>query len=193
MGERLGAWFPFLLLVGVAAFTFWLERMVQSYMSDGQPRPTYSEPDYIVQGLSAVRLDEDGRLKHTLQAEKMTHFPQDDRTVLLAPRLITYTKNGTPVTITARDALMSANGEHVYLQNDVRVVRAASDGAGELTLETSYLHVMPELNLARTDRPVTILDANSVVTAEGLEFYSDKRVMELHGRVRGIYHGDRTR
>jgi lipopolysaccharide export system protein LptC len=187
MSERFGAWFPLLLLAAVAAFTFWLEQMVQSYLRTS-PGAVGTDPDYIVHGLSAVRLDGEGRIKHTLEAQKMTHFPGDDSTVLVLPRLVSHTDMGVRITVTAREAMMSANGEHVYFENDVRVVRAAHGSAGELTLETSYLHVTPELNVARTDRPVTIRDANSVVTASGLELQAEKRVLELYGRVRGTYH-----
>jgi lipopolysaccharide export system protein LptC len=185
--DRLGAWFPLLLLASVAAFTFWLERAIQPYITP-PAKAERSDPDYIVHGLSAVRMDAQGRLKHTLHAAQMTHFPHDDSTVLVNPTLVTFTQDRAPVTITSRDALMSANGENVYFENDVRVVRAAHGSASTLTLKTSYLHVIPDENVARTDRPVTIRDATTLVTANGLELNSEKRVLALQGRVKGIYH-----
>jgi lipopolysaccharide export system protein LptC len=189
--DQPGAWFPLLLLAGVAALTFWLERAVQPYISV-QSNPVGTNPDYIVYGLSATRMDEAGRVKHTLKAARMTHYPSDDRTVLEHPQFVTYSEARAPVTITARDALMSANGENVYFENDVRVVRAPYANATELVVETSYLHVIPDKHVAQTDRAVTIRDAHAVVTASGLELNSETRLLQLHGRVKGIYH-DPTR
>jgi lipopolysaccharide export system protein LptC len=145
------------------------------------------DPDYIVDGLSAVRMDQHGRVKHTLRAEKMTHFPDDDATVLLSPKLMTYAEDRAPVSITSREALMSGNGENVYFEHDVKVVRAAIGNQTELVLETPYLHVIPDANLAKTDRPVTIRNAAGVVTASGLELNSETRVLKLQGRVKGVY------
>jgi len=54
-------------------------------------------------------------------------------------------------------------------------------------LETSYLHVIPDANIAKTDKPVTIKDATAVVEASGLELNSETRVLELQGRVRGTF------
>ena len=82
---------------------------------------------------------------------------------------------------------MSGNGDHVYFEDDVRVVRAPYGTRSALTLETNYLHVIPEENIARTDRPVAIRDATGVVNASGLELNSETRVLSLHGRVKGTF------
>jgi lipopolysaccharide export system protein LptC len=186
VGNRSESWFPLVLLAFVAALTFWLDRIVQP-PTPGLAGVLRHDPDYIVNGLSAVRTDKEGRVKHTLHAQKMTHFPDDDATVLDAPKLMTYGEDRAPVTITSQQALMSANGENVFFEKDVRVVRAATAKDGELVLETEYLHVIPDANLAKTDRPVTIRNPAAVVTASGLELNSETRVLKLQGRVKGVF------
>ena len=185
MGDRFSGWFPLLLLTVLAAVTLWLDHIVQP---PAGPRVTASgEPDYIVDGLSAMRMDEDGRVKHTLRAQKMTHYPEDDLTLLVEPQLVTFTDGRSPVTVTARHARVSGNGENVYFEDGVRVVRAPQGNRTELVVETNYLHVIPEANIAKTDRPVTIRDAAAVVVASGLELNSESRVLKLQGRVKGTY------
>ena len=186
MIDRVGGWFPFVLLAVLAASSFWLERFVQPPRLPGSGAARH-DPDYIVDGLSAVRMDEQGRVKHTLRAQKMTHFPDDDVTVLVQPRFVTYADGKAPVTVTSRDAHMSGNGENVYFENDVRVARAAIANQSELTLETAYLHVIPDANVAKTDRAVTIRNAAGVVNASGLELNSETRILKLQGRVKGVY------
>ena len=188
MTERFGGWFPLFLLAVLAALTFWLDRIVQPPPGT-RPAAASGEPDYIVDGLSAARMDQDGRVKHTLRAQKMTHYPEEDMTVLAEPKFVTYAEGRSPVTVTSRQARMSGNGENVFFEDQVRVVRAPFGARSELVLETSYLHVIPDANVAKTDRPVTIRAAGAVVTASGLELNSETRVLRLQGRVKGIFEG----
>jgi lipopolysaccharide export system protein LptC len=186
MGNRSESWFPLVLLGFVAALTFWLDRVAQP-PTPGVAGIVRHDPDYIVNGLSALRMDKEGRVKDTLHAQKMTHFPDDDVTVLDAPKLMTYAQDRAPVTVTSQQAHMSGNGENVYFEKDVRVVRAATGKDGELVLETEYLHVIPDANVAQTDKPVTVRNAGAVVTASGLELNSETRVLKLQGRVKGVF------
>lgn len=185
MSDRFGGWLALVLLALLGALTLWLERVVQ-------PPPQQSGairegPDYIVDGLSAVRMDKEGRVKHTLRAQKMTHFPEEDVTLLVEPHLVTYSEGRAPITVTSRHARLSGNGENVYFQEKVRVVRAPVANQSELVLETNYLHVIPDDNIAKTDQAVTIRNANAVIQASGLELNSETRVLKLQGRVKGTF------
>jgi len=186
MIDRSGSWFVFAILVVLAALTFWLDRIIQPQPSG--PRDLGSlDPDYIVDGLSAAEMDADGRLNHTLRAQKMTHYPEQDLTVLVEPKFTAFTPGQGPLTVTSREGRMSGNGENVYFERDVRVVRVPPPGSSDLVLETSFLHVIPDAKIAKTDRPVTIRDATGVVSANGLELNSDTRVLQLQGRVKGTF------
>lgn len=186
MNDRLTAWFPLLLLAALAALTFWLDRLVQP------PATTQAaarhDPDYVVDGLSAVRMAPDGTVKHSLHAEKMVHYPDDDTTHLRSPRFVSYATAKAPVTITAKQAMVSSEGENIYFHEDVLVKRAPYAKRSELVMRTSYLHVIPDNNIAKTDRPVTITDANTTVQAVGLELNSETQVLRLLSNVKGIYH-----
>jgi lipopolysaccharide export system protein LptC len=184
--ERLTGSFPFLLLAALAGLTFWLDRVVQP-----SPRAadatTRHDPDYIVENLSAVRTNATGAAAYSLSAARMVHYPDDDTTHLTRPRLVSYRSATAPVTITAAEATVSSNGENVYFNEDVKVTRAAYGEHSEMVMRTTFLHVIPDDNVARTDRPVTITDASTVVNAVGLELNSETRVLKLLSRVRGTY------
>jgi lipopolysaccharide export system protein LptC len=184
-GERLSAWFPLLLLGALAGLTFWLDRVVN--LPPSAPGVVRHDPDYIVDQLSAVRMGANGRTKSTLTARKMVHYPDDDTTFLTMPRWVSYEADAPPLTVTSLEALVSSNGETIEFRESVRVVRAAHGRHSELVLETSLLHVIPDQNIARTDRPVKITDANTVVHAIGLELNSETHVLRLLSQVRGTY------
>jgi lipopolysaccharide export system protein LptC len=187
MSDRFTAWFPLLLLAALAALTLWLDRVVQPPARAGASSARH-DPDYIVDGLSALRMAPDGTIKYTLHARKMIHYPDDDTTRLDAPRFVSYATAKAPVTVTAREAFVSSEGENVYFKEDVVVRRAPYGDQSELVMYTTYLHVIPDAHVVKTDRAVTIKDAHIEVTAVGLELNSETRVLKLLSRVKGVYH-----
>jgi lipopolysaccharide export system protein LptC len=190
MIDRLATWFPLLLLAALAGLTFWLDRIVQPPPA-GRPAAARHDPDYIVEGMSALRMAPDGSVKHSLGARRLVHYPDDDSTHLENPRFVTYATRRAPVTITAKQALVSSEGENIYFHDDVRLSRAPFADKSELVVRTSYLHVLPDDNIARTDREVTITDASITVHAVGLELNNETRILKLLSSVRGVYHETR--
>ena len=184
-GDKVTAALPLILVGMVVAFTFWLDQLARP----GQPGIGASrhDPDYMVDGLTAIRMNESGAASYTLSAVKMVHYPDDNTTLLTTPKFVSLGDAKAPVTITANQAVVSTNGEHVYFQDDVRVTRSAFGDSSELVMRTAFLHVMPEDRLARTDRTVTITDAATTVTAVGLELNSETREIKLLSHVRGSY------
>jgi lipopolysaccharide export system protein LptC len=150
------------------------------------------DPDYIVEKLSAISMNEKGAAAYTLSAAKMLHYPDDDTTILASPNFVSYATAQSPVTITASEAVVSSNGQHVYFQDDVRVTREAYGASSELVVRTDFLHVIPDQNIAKTDRRVTITDASTTVTAVGFELNNETRIMKLESRVRGTYDPSRA-
>ena len=191
MFERLTAAFPFLLLATLAALTFWLDRIMQP-LPRAPDASTRHDPDYIVDNLAAVRTNREGFTVYTLAAARMVHYPDDDTTHLTRPRFVSHRSAQAPLTITSSEALLSSNGENVYFKNDVTVTRAAYGEHSEMVMRTTYLHVIPDDSIARTDRPVTITDASTVVEAVGLELNSETRVLKLLSRVRGTYDSNKA-
>ena len=187
IAERVSASFPFLLLASLAGLTFWLDQAVQLPAPTGAAAKRH-DPDYFVDGLSAVKMNPEGKVNYTLAADKMVHYPDDDTTHLTNPRWVSLSPGKAPVTITADQGLVSSNGENVYFQDHVRVERDPSGTQSRLVLETSFLHVIPDQDIAKTDRPVTIMDANTVVHAVGLELNSETRVLKLLANVKGVYY-----
>jgi lipopolysaccharide export system protein LptC len=187
MGERLSALFPLLLLAALAGLTFWLNEAVQLPVVDAAATRRH-DPDYIVDGLTAYRMNPEGEVVSKLFAEKTVHYPDDDTTHLTRPRWVSLAQGKAPVTITANEGLVSSDGDNVYFEDDVHVVRDPSGKQSRLTLLTSYLQVIPDKNIAQTDRPVTITDANTVVHAIGLELNGDTRILKLLSNVKGTYY-----
>lgn len=190
LASRFSAWFPLLLLAGLAALTYWLDQAVQPPPAAGGP-PRH-DPDFIVQRFSAVRLGVDGRPDYKVFGERLVHYPDDGTSHVELPRVIRGEPGEAPITMTASRGLIARDGEDVHLTDNVRVVRAAYGQRSEAVLTTSYLHVIPDQNLAITDKPVRIQDGNIVMDGVGLEFNSKTRVATLN-KVKGRYEDLRSR
>ena len=184
--ERLTSAFPLILAALLAALSFWLDRTVQgpSAPRDGSTR---HDPDYIVERFVATRMGPDGLRLHQLEANRMLHYPDDDSTHLEAPRLFQYEGTRLALRISALRALVSSEGKTVDFNDDVKAVRLATATTSELTLTTDHLLVIPDDDIARTERPVTIVDANTHVTAVGLELDNNAKTLKLLSNVRGSY------
>lgn len=186
LGARLTAWFPVFLLAVLSGLSFWLNQLVKPEAPARDPR-TRHDPDLILERFHAVRLGAAGIPAYTLTAQKLLRYPDDQSARLDAPRFQQVGKETVTTTVTSKYGVVSGTGDNVYFMDDVRVVRDADRQRSELTMDTNYLHVMPELGLARTDQPVKIRDANGTVTGVGLELRQDDRIVTLLSRVRGQY------
>jgi lipopolysaccharide export system protein LptC len=183
---RLSSWYPIFLLLLLALLTAWLERTVQLAALEG-PKRSMSEPDLVVENLSAVKSGPDGQPRQLLSASRMVHYPYDDSTHLTEPLFRRLDPAAPPLSMRAERGVVSSNGEDVNLMGNVRVVREDPGPRGALTLDTDTLHVIPDQDLAQTDAPVRISDANTTLTAVGLELDAQNRVLVLKSQVKGRY------
>lgn len=147
----------------LALLTFWLDRAVQNPTEkrDGSMR---HDPDYWVENFLAKTMGKDGLPLYTLAASRMVHFPDNDTTELTRPHFLSIDEKRVPTHILAQRGLLSSNGDEVYFNREVEVIK--EDGAGKewLTMVTDYLHITPNRGIARTDKPVTIKTPSAVIT-----------------------------
>lgn len=183
--DRAPGWFPVLLLLLLAGLTYWLDQVVQP-APPPPPRPATEDPDFIAEGFRAIQLGADGGSRYVVSGERLIHYADDDSALVEEPRLLHTEPGEPPLAISARRGRMTADAENVYLMDDVRIVRRQPGPGGEAVLTTSFLHVIPDLDLAKTDRPVTIRDAHTEIRGVGLEFNNKTRVATLY-QVKGRY------
>ncbi len=176
--------FPLLLMLALAGLTFWLERLVRE--EEGvHPSQRRHDPDFVVDNLTHTRFNVKGQVDSTLAAAKMLHYPDDDSTELVAPRVVQTKPNEPRVTLTADRGTLSQDGEEVFLYDNVLMVREAGGGRRETRMRTSFMHVVQGRSVIRTDRDVVITEEDRVLSARGMEYHNDSMELFLHERVRG--------
>lgn len=174
---------PALLVLTVP---FWLNQSLRTPSPSQEGSPSRL-PDYVVENFSAVEMDNDGVARHMLLAKRLVHYPDDDTTDLEQPYFI-ETEPGKPaVQIKSDQAKIPGNNENIYLTGNVMLLRNAGKGRGETTLATSLLHLIPNDDIARTDKPVVITEKNAVIKAVGMEMNNRTNVIQLWSQVKVLH------
>ena len=178
--------FPLLLMLALAALTFWLERTVRE-QEGMHPSLRRHDPDYVVDNLTHTRFNVQGLVDSTLAAAKMLHYPDDDSTDLVTPRMVQTKPNEPRVTLTADRGTLSHDGEEVFLYGNVLVVRDAGPERSETRMRTSFMHVVSAHSVFRTDREVVITEEDREISGRGMEYHNDTKELFLRERVRGRF------
>lgn len=188
MNNRAASTLPLIMMLLLAALTFWLSQIIQDHAPRG---PLRHDPDYWAERLELRRFDSTGALQHTLVADKMLHYADDDTTVVTEPHL-TYHRQ-PPIDIFARMAYIGADGKEVDLVDDVKVIQqGATKQAPATVLETRALKVFPDEEKGSTNDPVKITKGSSIIRGTGLETDNRTGITVMHGRVTGTLHSNRT-
>jgi len=178
--------FPLLLMLALAGLTFWLERTVRE--EEGvHPSLRRHDPDYIVDNLRHTRYSALGAIESTLVAAKMLHYPDDDTTDLVAPRLVQSKPNEPRMTVTADRGAVSEDGEEVFLYDNVLLVRDGSGESPEARMRTEFLHLVRGKSVVSTDREVVITEDTRRLSGRGMEYHNDSQELFLREHVRGSY------
>jgi lipopolysaccharide export system protein LptC len=173
--QRLPALLFLLLLAGVS---HWLAGLGQ-------------EPDYFLNGLTATVFGHDGLPLRRLWAAELRHYPDDDSTEVLAPRLELYEADVPPWRLRAETAWLSGDGELLLLQGEVHVDREGAVGVRPLQAVTHNLRVQPRERYAETDERVSVHSAGSWVEATGMRAWlAGPLRLKLLSDARGRYEVD---
>lgn len=179
--------FPIILAGFLALLTFWINKSVeqQGPKTDGSNR---HDADYIMDNFVTRQTDETGKLSYVLAAEKMTHYPDDDSTVLVKPEFTQYATDKPYTKIVGDYANVSSNGEEIEVLENVVVTREATADKGEMQVLTEKLTIFPNQNLAKTNSPVVIKQApKTVIHATGMIYDKQNKTLRLLKNVNAHY------
>jgi len=177
--------FPLVLMLTLALLSFWLERTARE--APAPPAPQRHDPDYSVEQFTITDFSRAGAPESTLSAAKMVHYPDDDSTALVAPRLV-HAKPALPrLFLSADRGTLSRDGAEVFLHDNVLLRREALAESGESRMQSSFLHLVRARSLVHTDREVTISEHGRTLVGLGMEYDNGSRQLSLHAQVRGVF------
>ena len=175
---RPSTWLPLAALALLVGLTLWLNQLVQPPSSRGDASHRH-DPDLVVDDFNARTLDPQGRVRYTLVARKMVHYPDDDSALLDTVSLEAFEPKQPRMTITADHGRLEQRGDRVWIEGNVVLVREADPKNERARVRTDKLLVLPDEGIARTSSEVTMDSASTVAHATGLELNNRTRTMQL--------------
>ena len=180
--------FPLGLMLVLALLTFWLDRAVRDEPS--HPSLRRHDPDYLVHNFSRTAYNRAGRVETTITAEKMLHYPDDDSTELLFPR-VTQEKPSEPrFTVRADRGVLAREGDEIFLYDNVLLLRDADGQHPGTRMSTSFLHVLRDRSIVRTDREVTIVEGRRSLSGRGMEYNNESRELLVRNDVKARFEAE---
>lgn len=178
--------FPLALMLALALLTFYLERTVREE-EDAHPSLRRHDPDYLLTNFSTTTYNRDGRAVTMLSAAKMIHYPDDDSTELIAPRMVQSRPAEPRFTVRADRGVLSSNGDEIFLYDNVVLDRDAHAARPAARVTTSFLHVLRERSLVRTDRAVEIVEERRALSGRGMEYHNESLEFFLRNDVQARF------
>lgn len=177
--------FPLGLMLVLALLTFWLDRAVRE--EPAHPSLRRHDPDYLVHNFTSTTYNRLGNAETTITAAKMLHYPDDDSTELVAPRVVQAKPTEPRFTVSAERGVLAREGDEIFLYDNVQLVREPDARHGGARMTTSFLHIVRDRSIMRTDREVTIVEGRRSLTGRGMEYNNDSRELVLRSDVQARF------
>jgi lipopolysaccharide export system protein LptC len=182
---RAASWLPIGLLLLLVALTFWLNRLTQpeGLLNDGSQR---HDPDLIVENFTARKLGRDGTLRYTLVARKMTHYPDDDSSVLETVSFEAVNPGEQPVSATSERGKLLNGGDKAIMEGNVVIKTDATNASPAWRLTTPQLILLPDENLAQSDAGIHLQSADGTLTAASFVLNTETRMLTMK-QIKAVY------
>jgi lipopolysaccharide export system protein LptC len=115
--------FPLALMLSLALLTLWLEHA--AHVEEKPQALRRHDPDYLITNFTTTTYNRRGEAETVLAAARMIHFPDDDSTELVEPRVLQSKPDQPRVRVRADRGTLSREGDEIFLYDNVVLVREA--------------------------------------------------------------------
>jgi lipopolysaccharide export system protein LptC len=166
----------------LALGSFWLVQVMQRPDEQGAAAKT-SEPDYIVENFSFVRMGPTGQPRFVISGARLEHRPDTDISDIDKPVMRSMTTDRPHMTVTANIAHVLNQQNQVDLVGNVVAQRPASPKTQALHVRSEAMTALPDDDILKTDQAVGIMLGASTLT--GIGMVANNATQTLHVASRG--------
>ncbi len=136
------------VFAGLGLLSIWLQYgIIDQAPVSFQGRERH-DPDYYIENFTAVGMDEQGRRRYVLEAERMVHYPDDDTALLDNPHVVEYETGSAPRHTYSESGWVSSNGNEILLTGNVRVIQGRGSEAAGGVMTTEKMRIYLDRNKA---------------------------------------------
>lgn len=149
--------------------SFWLVQVInRGDFARGVDVPR-TEPDYIVDNFSFVRMTPDGKPRYIISGARLTHRPSDDSLDVTMPVVQNIASKQPPMTMRANSAHVDQTNNIVDLKGDVDIRRPGLGAARAMTLKTEALTVLVDEDRMETALGFDLTVGSTTVSGVGMK------------------------
>lgn len=178
-----------LLVAAIASgWMVWRQRA-----GDAAPAKAQFRPDYVLNQLELIALDEQGRESFTLRAPRLTRDPAAKSMDIQTPVFVIPPRAGqagTPWEVRSATAWVAPKGEELRLRGEVKANSKDKQGR-PVSIATEELNVFPNTKRATSVAKVTMTQPGFILNGRGLDAQLDAKRIVLQSDVKARY--ERTR
>jgi lipopolysaccharide export system protein LptC len=137
--------------------------------------------DYYLAEFKTQKFRTDGTIEYTIQGETLAHYPDNDRSEIIAPR-IELNRPGATWDISSLKARFDTNPDLFTMQGEV-VMHQRRSNADPITITTDQLMIATESNQVSTDADIEIVSAHWALKATGMTSAIDEGTLSLLSSV----------
>ncbi|RMG57527.1 MAG: LPS export ABC transporter periplasmic protein LptC [Gammaproteobacteria bacterium] len=183
---RLRVLLGLLLVLGMAAFTWWVQRLSDA-LERNDTAAAGNHIDYYLDDFRVLATGNDGRPRYRLEGARMTHLAPADTATIEAPKLEWIPDSGPVVTLRSERAEGSPGGEEILLAGEVTLRRPAWNEQDRIDARTRDLRVWPEQRTAHTPEVATAEVDRYRIRGRGLAIDLNRGTLTLEHEVRGTH------
>ena len=175
--SRTATWLAILVLL-----TFWLDGVLRQpgFQQDSDLQQGI---DYIIENLDGIQVDYTLDANRLFSAKILTHYPEEDKSFLEQVSFTSIEPDKPLVRVKSDHAELAEGGSNIFLRGNVSVIRGEDLDKDKVTMLTTFLHIIPDDGVAKTDQPVVVNRMNSVANAIGMILNNQTGEIELKSRV----------
>lgn len=185
LGSLAGTALPLFTMAVLAAGTWWLVKNAPQAETGHLPGKVRHVPDYQVEHFTLERYDAQGRPTTRIEGEHSRHYPDTDEIEIDTVHALFYHPDGRVTRATAREALAAGDGSRVQLMGAAHVISTSTSGE-TVTMLGEELTAEPRLRRVSSDKPVSVRQGNTEVTADAFSYEQSSGLLTLKGHTRAV-------
>ena len=158
--------------------SFWLVQVINRGNFSRSVDAPKTEPDYIVENFSFVRMTPDGKPRYIVSGDKLTHRPEGDISDVEKPVVLNLSPVQQPMTMNAERARIDHAKNVVDLMGRVDIQRAASPKTKRMTIKTEQLTVFPDEDRMTSNQEAVLTLGDSSIRGVGMQ--ADNAAQTVH-------------
>lgn len=192
--DRFRIWLAVILLGVITMGTIWIMEVIRRHGDDEQNRTSArSAPDYYVEKFNFIRLSNNGKANYHITGDSLVHLPRTDNIEIKHPQINSFDQDRPPLHLRAdlavvsqKSSLTTPRREHdeVHLHDNVSMDRPEGLSSQSVHVESDYLLLLPDDDIVKTDKPVSIATGKLHSTATGMVANNSNLSLELLSKVR---------